>query len=508
LKVLLIQPPKYFWPYISADDNFLTPQALPCLGAVVRAAGMEVRLIDCSPMKMGWKSLARELERERPDVVGVGENHATYSHESLRALKLAKEVLPKTVTVAGGSHFTNLAEETLAAHEYIDYVVCREGEATFLELLKAIEAGGGAEAVRGVALRRDGSVHRTPARPLIEDLDSIPLPAYDLMPMNLYGTSRFLFSPGGATIHHSRGCVSNCRFCAWWLQMAEADESAGKTVYKPRWRTKSVARTMEEIRILAEKYNKRCLVFVDEYWNKDPEWSAEFAEALIGARLGVEWFAFMRADGVLRDEKLGVMEKLVRSGLVHVSIGVERVEHNELKKMGKGFYSDATSVECFRILRDKYPGVFRQGTFIVGVRDETPETMNAQADFARRLELDYPGFHPITPVPGTAFHAEAKEKGWIEVVDFREYDWMTPIISSEYMTRTEIEEQLIGLSKRFVSPRWFLKGILSGSRYKRRMYVWWLLVTLRIVWASARRFAWPFKTEIYAGLVKPAWYDD
>ena len=508
MKVLLIQPPKYFWPYISADDNFLVPQALPCLGGAARAAGHEVRLIDCSPMKMGWKSLAREIERERPDVVGVGENHAAYSHESLRALKLAKEAAPGAVTVAGGSHFTNLAAETLA-NDYIDFVVLREGEETFAELLKRIEAGGaGVEAVRGIAFREDGAAHITPARPLIDDLDTLPPPAYDLLPMRLYGTSRYLFSPGGTTIHHSRGCVSNCRFCAWWLQMAEAEESGGKITFKPRWRTKSVGRTMEEIRLLAEKYNKRCLVFVDEFWNKDSEWNAEFAEALTAARLGVEWFAFMRADAVLRDEELGIFEKLVRSGLVHVSIGVERAERDELKKMGKGFYSDSTSIECFHLLRDKYPGVFRQGTFIVGVRDETPASMNAQADFARKLALDYPGFHPITPVPGTAFHEEAKREGWIEVTDFREYDWMTPIISSEYMTRDEIEKQLIGLSSRFVSPGWFLRGMTSRTRYKRRMYVWWLIVSLRIVWDSIRRFAWPFKTEVYSGLVKPEWYDD
>lgn len=508
MKILLIQPPKYFWPYISADDNFLVPQALPCLGAVARDAGHEVRLIDCSPVKMGWKSLAREIERERPDVVGVGENHAAYSHESLRALKLSKELLPNVITVAGGSHFTNLVGETLA-NDYIDFIVCREGEATFIDLLKKIESGAkDFNDVPGIAYRRDGAARETPPRALIDDLDSLPLPAYDLMPMHLYGTSKFLFSPGGTTIHHSRGCVSNCRFCAWWRQMADAELTDGGISLKPRWRTKSVARTIEEIRILAEKYNKRCLVFVDEYWNKDPDWSAAFADALIAANLGVEWFAFMRSDAVLRDEKSGVLGKLVRSGLVHVSIGVERVEHGELKKMGKGFYSEDTSVECFHLLRDKYPRVFRQGTFIVGVRSETRKSMLAQADFARKLDLDYPGFHPITPVPGTAFWEEAKSGGWIEVGDFREYDWMTPIISSEFMTRGEIEELLIQLNKRFVSPRWFMRGITSRGGYKRKMYLWWLIVTLRVVWASIRRFAWPFKTEVYSGLVKPEWYDD
>ncbi|MFC1474428.1 B12-binding domain-containing radical SAM protein [bacterium] len=507
MKVLILQPPKYFWPYISSDDNFLVPQALPCLGGAARQAGFDVRLIDCSPMKLGWKSLAREIQNDKPDVIGIGENHALYSHEALKALKLAKEANPDCVTIAGGSHFTNLIEETLV-NDYIDFIALREGEETFVELLRRIEGGEtDYSGVRGIAYRDNGSVRITPPRPLIDDLDSLPMPAYDLMPMHLYGTSKYLFSPGGCTIHHSRGCVSNCRFCAWWLQMAETSEENGKLVHKPRWRTKSVARTIEEIRLLVEKFNKRCLVFVDEFWNRDPEWSSEFADALIAANLGVEWFAFMRADAIIRDEEQGILEKLVRSGLVHVSVGVERVEKDELKKMGKGFYSEDRTVECFHVLRDKYPGVFRQGTFIVGVRNETRDTILAQADFARKLDLDYPGFHPITPVPGTAFWDEATKNKWIEVTDFSEYDWMTPIISSEFLTREEIEDLLITLSKRFVSIGWFLRGITGRTSYKRKMYVWWLIVTIRVVWDSIKSFM-PIKTKTYSGLVKPEWYDD
>jgi len=508
MKVLIIQPPKYYWPYISTDDNFLVPQALPCLGAVVREAGMDVRLIDCSPMKMGWKSLASEIEKEKPDVVGVGENHALYSHESLKALKLAKDINPSTVTVAGGSHFTNLVEDTLS-QDYVDFIAMREGEKTFVELLDRIKAGGGSYGdIRGIAYRDNGETVTTPPRSLIDDLDSLPMPAYDLMPMELYGRSKYLFSPGGTTIHHSRGCVSNCSFCAWWLQMAEPREKDGEIVFRPRWRTKSVGRVIEEIRLLATRYNKRCLVFVDEFWNRDPEWSSEFADAMLAADFGrVEWFAFMRADAVIRDEEKGILEKLVRSGLVHVSVGVERVERDELRKMNKGFYSEDRTVECFRVLSDKYPGVFRQGTFIVGVREETKETIIAQADFAKKLRLDYPGFHPITPVPGTAFWHEARENDWIEVEDYGEYDWMTPIISSKYMTREEIEEMLLLLSRRFVSFGWFIRGITSRSRYKRMMYVWWLIVTLRVVWDSIKHMM-PIKTKTYSGLVKPDWYDD
>lgn len=509
MKVWLIYPPKYFWPYISMDDNFLVPQSLPYLAAVARAGGHDVRIIDCSPMKIGWKSLARELAGGRPDVVGVGENHALYAHESLRALRLVKELLPDTKTIAGGLHFANLVEDIMA-NGFIDFLVRMEGERAFSELLKAIEGGGGFNDVRGIVFRENGAVRQNPPMPLIEDLDSLPFPAYDLLPMEKYGTSKYLFSPGGATIHHSRGCVGRCNFCAWWIQMAEVEEKDGEYVYKPRWRTRSPEAVVEEIEVLAKKYNKRCLVFVDEFWNKDAKWNDAFSDLLIASKERVLWFAFVRADAILRDEELGIFERQVRSGLCHVAIGVERVENHELKKMGKPFYTENDTRRCFRILREKYPQVFRQGTFIVGVRDETRESMLAQAEFAKELRLDYPGYHPMTPVPGTALWSEAKENGWIEIDDFSYYDWLTPVISSVHLSRDEIEELTIELSRRSVSPGWFLRGITSRSAYKRNMYVWWLLVTMRQVFALLKRRLSPFarRGRGLTEMIKPPWYDD
>ena len=509
MKVWLVQPPRPFWPYISTGDNYLVPQAMPCLAAAAREAGFEVRVIDCSPLKLGWKSLARELLEGRPDVVGVSESHALYANESLRLLRLIKELLPDAKTVAGGLHFSNLIEETLK-NEFVDFIVRMEGEETFVELLKAIENGNkNLEEIRGIAFRKNGSVFQAPPRPLIENLDSLPMPAYDLLPMRKYGTSRFLFSPGGATIHHSRGCVSSCNFCGWWIQMADVVEKNGEFSYKPRWRTKSADRVIEEIGILAGKYGKRCLVFVDEFWNKDAAWNSEFAEKLLASKWKIQWFAFVRIDAILRDERAGIFEKLVRSGLSHVAIGVERAEDTELRGLNKPFYTDDATRECFRLLRGKYPTVFRQGTFIVGVRSETRESMLQQVEYARELQLDYPGFHPMTPVPGTALYKEAKQKGWIEMDDFSYYDWLTPVMASEHLTREEIAYLVPELSRRYVSLKWFLKGILSRGSYKRNMYIWWLLVTMRQVVDSvfSHFLPFPYKRRTATGLLKPRWYD-
>ena len=110
MKVLLVAPPRLLWPYMNEQDNFLLPQGLPSLAAVLRADGADVEVIDCPPQKVGWASLEERIRKTRPDVVGAGENHAIYAREVIRLVETVKRVDPRIYTVLGGAHFTNLPE--------------------------------------------------------------------------------------------------------------------------------------------------------------------------------------------------------------------------------------------------------------------------------------------------------------------------------------------------------------------------------------------------------------
>lgn len=507
MKVLLVQSPRYYWPYVGEGDNHLMPQWLACLGAMLRREGYDVRAVDCMASKIGWSRLARIIEDEKPQVVAVGENHCLYAQEAIKVFQLAKQIDPTILTVAGGVHFTNLPEANLLAYP-IDFIVIGEGEQTMVELLDEVQkAQARPDRVPGLAYRSNGGVKRTPPRVLNPDLDTYPLPAYDLLPMREYGKSRYLFAPGATTAQHSRGCVSRCNFCVWWVQNADRRIVDGEEKLFPRWRTKSVERMAEEMEILHRDYDKNFLVFVDDAWNIDCHWSDRFSDEIMRRRLPTQWFAFMRADCMVRDEKQGILEKLVRAGMTHVSIGVERHQDVELQEMKKGFYRDDLTRECFDLLKSKYPGVFRQGTFIVGVRDETRDSMYEQFDYAKTLDLDYPGFHPLTPVPGTEVWEEARARGWIEIDDFSYYDWMTPIMSSTHLSREDIETILLDMNRRFIRLKWLARGLMSRHTYKRKMYVWWLLVTTRLAVDALRQRLNPFQRDRYTSLVKPMWYD-
>jgi len=499
-----------YWPYTSEGDNFLLQQALPALAAVLRAEpGIEVHVIDCMPLHIGWRSLEDELKRLDPDVVGCGENHALYINEATRFFNMVKDVCPRAFTVAGGGHYTNMAHRHLSHDSPVDAICVGEGEETIVELCRELGKNNPDLAkIDGLAWWNGEEMVRNKSRALISDLDTIPMPAYDLMPMELYGKSRYLFSPGGTTIHHSRGCVSKCSFCAWWTTMADRTyDSNGKAKLRPRWRTKSVDRVMEELELLYYKYGKRGYVWVDESWNIDPRFNDEFAERVLATGMKSKWFAFMRADCIVRDEKKGILEKLVRSGLSHILIGVERAEDDSLTMLDKRFYTGGVAREALEIFKNKYPDVFLQATFIVGVKQESKETLKRELAMAKTLGVDFPAFHPITPVPGTPIFDKAIEDGVITEADFDEFDWLTPVLDSDYMTRHEIADALYQMNKELVNKRWLMRGLTSKVPYKRDMYIWFSKVSASMAVDALKKRINPFNVEHYQSLVKPHWYD-
>jgi anaerobic magnesium-protoporphyrin IX monomethyl ester cyclase len=509
MRVLLVQPPRKYWPFTSEGDNFLLQQALPALAGALRAAGIEVHVLDCMPLHIGWRSLYDELQRINPTVIASGENHALYSSEAMRFFRLAKQACPDAVTVAGGGHFTNLWHRYLSADSPLDVIGIGEGEETIVELCQELSRDQpDLSRVDGLAWWDGEKAVRNNPRVLVKDLDALPLPAYDLMPMELYGKSRYLFSPGGTTIHHSRGCVSKCSFCAWWTTMADRTyDSDGNAKMQPRWRSKSVDRVFEEIELLYYKYGKRSYVWVDESWNIDPRFNHAFAERMIQSGMRTKWFAFMRADGIVRDEKKGILEGLVRAGLSHILIGVERAEDDTLSMLDKRFYTKGIAREALEIFRTKYPDVFVQATFIVGVEEEDEASLQLQLDMAKTLKVDFPAFHPITPVPGTPIFDDALKNGHITYEDFDDFDWLTPVLDSRFLTRDQIADQLYRMNKELVNTPWLLKGLLSRVPYKRDMYIWFTKVSATMALDAVKRKINPLDVEHYQQLVAPYWYD-
>lgn len=516
MKVCFVRSPRYLWPIINESDNFLMPLGFPSMAAALRRdlPEVEVEIIDCLPLQIGWASLRRMLEERRPDVVGVGDE-TIYQNEGGKLLAMAKEIDPSVVTVAGGHFFGNLPEYAFERYP-VDWIVRGEGERTIVELVRALRDGTDPREVPGLAYpEADGSVGYSARRALIEDLDELPVPAYDMVPMDRYAPFGNLW-PRSATIEHSRGCIGSCRFCSLWVQMGEhGTDDRGRPACRPRYRTKSVERTLEEMRLLYEEHGIRYLFWIDATFNADGDWVERLCDGILERGwTDLRWWAFLRADRLIEDEKKGVLAKMVQAGLRHPLIGVERPQKESLDWLGKGSYDRDKTAEAFRILRENYPQVFRQGTFLTCIRSDDRRSMLDLVDYAIELDVDYPAFHPLTPQPGTLLWDEAQEKGWIEVDDFSRYDWFAPVMSSEHLSRQELARLNIELNKRFVlfRPHWAIRGLFSPHPHRRRLYLWFFYVTVKMMLVNL----WEVLTfqRRYDGITgflrlrKPSWYDD
>jgi anaerobic magnesium-protoporphyrin IX monomethyl ester cyclase len=221
MKVIFVEPPKEFW--------FVMGEYLPPPTATIQLAayleekrpGDEITVIDCQAECLDWKGLEKTLEVEEPDIVAISSLATCNAYTVVRTLEAAKRVAPDSLTVTGGQHFSALAESSIEQYSVIDAIVRGEGEETLVEIIKAREAGRKFTDVKGVTFRHVGKIVSTPPRPLIEELDSLPMPGYHFVEDHLdrYHFRMMAGNKRYAIIEGSRGCSHNCNFCsqhAFW----------------------------------------------------------------------------------------------------------------------------------------------------------------------------------------------------------------------------------------------------------------------------------------------------
>jgi radical SAM superfamily enzyme YgiQ (UPF0313 family) len=397
-----------------------------------RFPALHLEILDCTASQVGWHTLERKLRQGLPDVVCIGEETVS-SVEGRRLAGLAKEIDPEAIVIAGGVYFSYTVEDSLAEGN-VDYIVCGEGEATLVELVSALVEGRDPADIQGLAYRHGNGVRINPHRPPITDMDSLPRPAYDLLAVEAYGRGS-RNHPNLASLEHGRGCVDRCNFCILWKHFGRWVNGTAQ----PCYRTKSAERSFQEVDWLARDYGRRTIHFVDPTFNVDPRWTDRFSDLMLASGLPVQFTAWMRADFIVRDEELGILEKLVRAGLVQVYIGIERVRDDELARLDKHHNGPEITRKAFEILRTRYPEVFTIGTVIYGMPWETRETLAELRDFQFGCPLDCVFYIPLSPNPGTELRQALLERGYRMSADFSQYDFLTPVMDTDHLDRRDLE---------------------------------------------------------------------
>lgn len=515
LRVLFIRPGRHYWPILNESDNFLLPLGYPALAAYLRQRmhNVSVEILDCCLEGIGWKSLPGEIRKRGPHVVCVGEK-VVYGHEGMKAFKAARKACPDAVLVAGGHLFSAEPEWSLQTCPEIDYVVRFEGEETLRDLLETLRTGTDASGVEGIVYRDGDTLKHTPPRALIADLDSLPIPAYDLIDLERYAPFGHLW-PKAVTVQRARGCVDTCNFCSWIVQEGRPVLAEDGTVeIKGGYRSKSVGRMIQEIELLYERYGVRYLFWTDATWNVDNRWLKEFCSEIIRRKYKLGWWAFTRIDNLLKQEEDGTLELMVKAGLRHVLVGVERSAKDDYNWLNKHRYTEQKTIQAFHLLRDKYPEVFRQGTFITGLRTDTAADIRDLLRLAHEADLDFAAFHPITPFPGTPLYDEVKAKGWLEETDFDKFDMFYPVMPTEHLSREEVAQLTAANYRDFVGtkPLRYMRRMFSRQKNRRDLHRWFAYAVSRTMAMQVLHFLQgKRKFEGFAGvnqLWKPRWYDE
>jgi len=315
-------------------------------------------------------------------------------------------------------HTTFLPDKTLLECGFIDIIVRGEGEETIRELAEALEKGEW-EKVKGITFRKGNRVVSNESRPFIKDIDEIPFPSWDFLPMDKYQFCGHRY----ASMLTSRGCPFNCSFCA------------SSRLFGGFWRGRSPENVVEEIRLLHDKFGIENIEFVDDTFTLDQKRAERICDEIVREGLDISWGASSRVDTLSRS----LVEKMRRAGCWILFLGIESGCQKILDAIGKRITVEHAR-KAVKIVKEA--GVQVLGSFIIGFLQDTIETINETIRFAKTLNLDYAEFSILTPYPGTPIYEHAKKNNLLLTEDWSKYTGLEPTVKIEGVSSSKLKSLL------------------------------------------------------------------
>ncbi|MBA3017276.1 MAG: B12-binding domain-containing radical SAM protein [Proteobacteria bacterium] len=446
LKVLLITPP-YHCGVLESAGSWL-PTAFVYLAGSLRKAGYEVEIYDAMSKFHTYEDIRAHLTEVQPDVIATGAITATI-YDCLNVLKLAKELNPETLTILGNVHPTFCWEEILKEHhDIVDYIVRGEGEQTLVALLNCISDSRDPAGIEGLAFWRNGKPVVTPDRPLVQDLDLLAT-AWDLIQWDEY---TYHTKPGStlAVVSSSRGCTQNCSFCSQRL------------FWKQTWRARSPENFVAELEYLHREFGVDVAMISDETPTVDRHRWEHILDLLIHKRLDLELLMETRVNDVLRDKD--ILGKYRKAGIVHIYVGVEATSQKTLDQFKKGTRVEESkkAIELINAM-----DIVSETSFVIGMPDDTMESIARTVELAKYYDPDMAFFLPISPWPYADLYPQLKPH--IEVFDYSKYNLVEPVVKPINMTLDELRKAIGKASMDFYTDK--LSRLDKMSPYKRKFMI-------------------------------------
>jgi anaerobic magnesium-protoporphyrin IX monomethyl ester cyclase len=446
MRILMIQP-NYHAGGAEIAGNW-PPGWVAYIGGALKAAGhTNIRFVDAMTNHIDDDSLEALIRRNEPDVV-MATAITPMIYQAQKTLALAKRAAPGCTTILGGIHPTFMYSQVFSEESSIDYIVRGEGEEIIVELAQAIADGTVAadrRSIRGIAYLENGKVVATPARPVIANLDTLT-PDWSLLEWDKY-----IYVPLRTRVavpNFARGCPFTCRFCSQWK-------------FWRKYRVRDPKKFVDEIEVLVREHQVGFFILADEEPTIHRKKFVALCEELIRRDLPVHWGINTRVTDILRDREL--LPLFRKAGLVHVSLGTEAAAQLKLDRFRKETTIEQNKL-AIRLIKEA--GMVAEAQFIMGLENETPETIEETYKLAQDWKPDMANWNMYTPWPFAELFEELGDR--VEVRDYAKYNFVTPIIQPDAMTREQVLKGVLKNYARFYLRKTFFEYPWIRDKFKRR----------------------------------------
>ncbi len=445
MRIMMIQP-NYHAGGAEIAGNW-PPSWVPYIGGALKTAGYEnVRFVDAMTNDIPDDQLAEIIRKNQPDVI-MATAITPMIYKAQNSLKIAREIRPQAKLILGGIHPTFMYAQVLTESPWIDYIVRGEGEEIIINLLRSIEAGSDLKdrhEIQGLAFIHEEQIVATAAHPPLRNLEGLT-PDWSLLEWDKY-----IYIPMNVRVavpNFARGCPFTCRFCSQWK-------------FWRGYRSRDPKKFVDEIETLVREHKIGFFILADEEPTINKKKFTALCEELVNRKLDIHWGINTRVTDILRDEDLLPLYR--KAGLVHVSLGTEAASQMNLNTFRK-----QTTIEqnkhAIQLLKNN--GMVAEAQFIMGMENETPETIEETYRLAMDWKPDMANWNMYTPWPFAELFEELGDR--VEVRDYSKYNFVTPIMKPDAMDREDVLKGVLNCYKRFYMRKAFLEYPFIKDRFKR-----------------------------------------
>ncbi|PSN11548.1 hypothetical protein C7293_23865 [filamentous cyanobacterium CCT1] len=389
---------------------------IPYSAALIRKKGMPVQVIDCLGSDWDISELLIFLQENNSELIAIRTSTPTFEWD-MRVAKLIKTVT-KSLIIIFGPHVQIFPNETLK-HSFVDAIVLGEPELTLLEIAdKGLNSG-----IEGLWYKDEGRVFQNSPRKLIENLDNLPFPAWDLMPYSGYeGTNLMKDIKPFVTIQSSRGCPHSCTYCPYPV-------TQGRNL-----RARSPQNVVDELDWLSKKLEVKSVLFRDPEFALYRDRVVKICEGIIARNIKMAW----RCETRLKDLDESLIALMAQAGCIGINMGIESGDDEVLKNVKRRIIplDQAQSIikSCHKHNIESFC------FFILGLPGETSKSARKTINYALNLKADFVQFTVSTPYPGTELREWAEDKGFISSNSLDRITGYNAAMRNEALSAEEIQK--------------------------------------------------------------------